>query len=340
MLGCEIILAAITAAQGVNEAERHCRTNDWGLAVARSAEDATNYLLALEEGRRRFQDTFHATPEKTAIIQGNAAYAAASGALGELGYQYSLPWVDQVEQDALIADQIRTQVAASGVPISEASLQAQIDGILEGRRSEPPGPDRARGLIAHEFGHIWFMSDIWDDDTRTMNHYGGSAPDWLDELAAVALESPDLTESRRERFRADQTSEDRLSLARFFEMTHPSAEIARRVAAERGGERPERVEPAPGQRIIARTMTLTGEDARRVIAGSDSNPLSFYSMARGVLDYFADEAEPGALLALSSALRNGDSLDDWLAGHGADFGLASSASALENDWDRWVTDQI
>ena len=325
MLGCDTIIAAILAASPADTVAPVCVEDDWALAIARTEAAAENYLLALNEGKERFRSAFGQEAPQSALVQGNETFARASDALAELGYSAALPWVDQQEQNEMMAASIRDQVAAAGADPTSPAVAAQIEQ-----------PDVERGLLSHEFGHIWFMREVWRDMEPGNHHYGGSAPDWLDELVAVALESEELTESRWRRLREDHTSGAALGLEQFFTMPHPSAAIARQVAEERGGILAPDSPELQGRRSYTRVTTLTGEDARRVMANSESNPLTFYAMARGVLDFLQDRGGADILPELSGGLRAGASLEDWLASDGARFNLASDLTALEADWSEWM----
>jgi len=342
MLGCDIILAAIIAASPADAAPPVCAANDWSLAVARTQAAADNYLLALEEGRERFRSAFGQDAPRSAVVQGNASFAFASTSLTELGYSSALPWIDRQEQNEMMAAQIRNQVALAGADPDSPSVTAQIDQLLTGRSSDAPTPEMERGILSHEFGHMWFMLEIWRDDTTPVNtHYGGSAPDWLDELVAVALENEELTDSRWQRLRRDIEDENALALGQFFSMPHPSAAIARQVVAARGEElTPPNNAGTEGVQAVTRATILTGEDARRLIANSESNPLTYYAMARGMLDYLQERGGDGILPAISTSLRHGTSLEGWLASDGARFNLPGDMAALEADWDDWVSNQI
>lgn len=349
MLGCDIILAAIIAASPADDAPPVCAANDWSLAVARTQATADNYLLALEEGRDRFRTVFGQDTPRSAIVQGNAAFASASASLTELGYSSAFPGIDHQEQNEMMAEQIRNQIVSAGADPDSPSVAAQIDQILSGRASEAPTPEMERGILSHEFGHIWFLLEIWQDDATnsqgggasSSSHYGGSAADWLDEMVAVALENEELTDSRWQRLRQDNENDDGLALSQFFTMQHPSAAIARQVASARVGEMPPPgVAGAEGTQAVTRAVVLTGADARRVIANSESNPLTYYAMARGMLDYLQERGGDGILPAISTALRNGSSLEDWLASDGTRFNLPGDMPALEADWNDWIANKI
>lgn len=55
--------------------------------------------------------------------------------------------------------------------------------------------------IRHEVAHLLFLNGVWPSTRGRSTRYGGDAPDWLDEAAAVAAESEGLTDARRAAFR-------------------------------------------------------------------------------------------------------------------------------------------
>ena len=83
------------------------------------------------------------------------------------------------------------------------------------RGSSRPATDVLRHEIAHDL-FVRFVAPRTRED-----EYGGDAPDWLDEMAAVAFESPREERDRRAAARMDADTVGLIPLPRLMEMTHP-----------------------------------------------------------------------------------------------------------------------
>ena len=102
-----------------------------------------------------------------------------------------LPWVSETDKADLIASSIRAQVLKQTPGMPAAQQEAIIARTLGQRAAQTPdsaaGAPR-EGILSHEIAHIWFMR-FYDRAANTSGaqprRYGSSAPDWLDELAAV-----------------------------------------------------------------------------------------------------------------------------------------------------------
>jgi hypothetical protein len=216
----------------------------------------------------------------------------------------------------------------------EAAIAAAIAQV-GGRRS-----DRlltSYSAVAHELGHMWLIQAFWGErrapGDRATGHYGGPAPDWLDEAAAIAMEDDMLTAPRRTHFRemVDGGAAGGIApLQSFFAMAHPLAGVgalARSDAAGRGDG-------------TSQVMVLTGEEVqRRLGVGPQAGP-NFYAQSRVVADFLLDRSgNPRILAEIAQALAGGATIETWLASSGAANRLAPSLAGLESQWQAWIDQQ-
>jgi hypothetical protein len=171
------------------------------------------------------------------------------------------------------------------------------------------------------------MHSFWGDSQGGSHHYGGGAPDWLDEAAAISLEDAEMTAGRREAFR-ELAAEGRIpSLAQLLALEHPLARIAAEAAARRGAEGGDYA------------MMVGEAEAEEMFAAATFDPPSFYAIVRGFLDFLSEPTGNISLAEITAMLDEGESFETWLAEHGADYGLADNLADLETDWAAWAAAQ-
>lgn len=92
----------------------------------------------------------------------------------------------------------------------------------------PPSPDVSRqaegaliGLLRHELGHQVFLRRVLVPSSD--GTYGSDAPDWLDEAAAIVMETPEMKDQRRAMARMLAAQGKLLPLGDFLAMSHPEA---------------------------------------------------------------------------------------------------------------------
>jgi hypothetical protein len=197
---------------------------------------------------------------------------------------------------------------------------------------------------------------------QTAHAYGGWAPDWLDESAAIAMESDNGKQGRRLRF-SNLKPEARIPLPEFLTMVHPAAKAARDLAEglretrsppTQGGEvnrtfirrdmseLPEAAQ-VPGARMSTKTsqvIQLTGEEAEAFLAKSGGERVpNFYAQAIVFSDYLESRSgEPKILSVIASALSTGESFTTWLSTNNQ--GLPESVEALNEDWTEYANGYV
>jgi hypothetical protein len=164
-------------------------------------------------------------------------------------------------------------------------------------------------LLRHEIGHDLFMRFVMP---RTRDdEYGGDAPDWLDEMAAVAFEDEAETATRRGDARLRVEHGTLIPLARLLSMTHPEWQP--------GTGRP------PGARGAVAFQPRSAETGR------------FYATVRVLLDLLVDRVATERVIPLLAAeARAGRPLDAWLLDHAARGGRAAGLAGLDSEISAFV----
>jgi hypothetical protein len=164
---------------------------------------------------------------------------------------------------------------------------------------------------------LWYQHAFWAGAARPAgDRYGSAAPDWLDEVAAILMESDTRAAIHRNRF-SDGRHEDperastippEIALADFVTMPHPASASL----------------PEPGT-APAGPIRVT------------SAPSLFYAQGRVFADYLIERSgDPGIFAAISQGMRSGLSFADWLAQSGAQHRLPVSVPAMDADWQAWL----
>lgn len=320
-MNCEALLAAIAALNAQTGDTYQCHAEGTHIAVARDADDAARFAATMQTAETSFQQRFGHTPPPSATIQGNQATNALREAARTAGFNTILPWIDNAEQAALLRDQVARQIASQTPGLPAAQQSAMVEQALAGRLPEPLAPNTENSAIAHEFGHMWFIRTYWDGETRAHTHYGGEAPDWLDELAAVALENEAMTEDRRSEVEAWIEAGERPDLGAFLAIEHPLAQLASAVA--------ERRETGGGG---LQAIQLSGEEADELMSQASFSPGDYYVLSRSMLDYFDARCGEAPLDDLTRTIAGGASFEDWLGAQTGCDALPRSVDALEADW--------
>lgn len=235
---------------------------------------------------------------ETAMNEGRAAQVAAREVL-------ALPDVRFGIADLQGANSKWVSLSSDGAPVYSWVFSNKSGD----RRPVPPSY-----LLRHEIGHDLFIRYLVPSSRD--DQYGGDAPDWLDEMAAVAFEGAALSASRRGdagRFAREATL---LPLGRFLTMTHPEWKATPPSAPSK---------QAPSKQTV-RVRLATSEDSPR-----------FYAMSRAFYDFLVDRTKSTAIVnELADAFRKGEPLDRWIlsrTGHGAS---KAGLGALNAEFLAWI----
>ena len=314
-----------------------------GVAIAASGR-ARELARMIDEAAARYATHFRPPGKPMAVILSGSVSAPQNEFLRQHGF-LAFPWPDR-----------------SATPPQSAAGPADVAN----------GQDHDAGVVAHELGHIWFKE--WYDAERPRQpgprQYGSTAPDWLDETAAILNENEYMTAQRRSGL-ADLTDGEGPQLrpvAEFLAMTHPTATADRgRVAArlnlppgtEQRADGAFRLDPnnlppgftrrpdgsitfqgpagapGPGAPAIGGTMTFT------VPGKADPESLRtgppFYIQARAFTDFLMEESSNVKVMGeIATAMRGGSSFEQWLAANGERHRLPSNMAALTASWEAWL----
>ncbi|MEE4303880.1 MAG: hypothetical protein V2J19_06955 [Wenzhouxiangella sp.] len=261
----------------------------------------------------------------------DVAHARHAPALKKAGAAWVLPWRFEEADEAAVARaetiraQVRAQLASGGREPDPAQVEALVEralaqlgeaGAVEASSLEPKA-------IRHEIAHLLFMHAVWPSSAGRGEQYGGDAPDWLDEAAAVVAESADMTEARRQAFRELARSGRTIPLEEYLRMEHP-------VFAGRDF-----------QALVDRARAQAEAGGAAVVSASLSpdrleRARAFYAQTRAFTDYLVARQEDQRVLAdIAGAMRSGLSFEDWLSTDGPGRRLPVDLEALERDFLVW-----
>ena len=302
-----------------------------GIAVLAPPEVAKPILLSAQEGARYFKRYFGKEALPIAIVSGGKVSPEMHINLKEAGYESALPWLSANDKIALAQSTIRRQLIeqTKGMPPEQQEAIIKMALAKMDKTETMPGTMSAieQGALTHELGHKWFISAFprEDDEVNNTQRYGGWAPDWLDETAAVLLENESMVSRRRKAFKT-MKSEDLYPLKEFFTMEHPALKSALALNEKFGSNN------TMGE---SRAIILTDEKADEFLQGSAAtDPTIFYTQARGFADYVMSATQDEQIFAkLAQHLSVDQTLESWLA---QTDGLDNSLEALTQDWNKWL----
>lgn len=262
-----------------------------GLLFTDSEDVARRMALGLRQASLRYQRHFGETPPAGVIITAASIPSDMNADLRKLGV-WMLPW-----------------------PIQDIENSTHADAYM------------------HETGHMWFIRGVWREVSPPagQSHYGGSAPDWFDETAAILIGRAGESDWQFPHFREALADPDRrdtmLDLVGLFDESHPAlradlefnrqvAELRRKVAA---GE----LEPG------AFTLKRPQADGHAVT--------DFYARCKMLSEYFISRSADGMIFRdLAANIRDGGTVAGWLEEFGVERGMPGSLDALDADWRAWI----
>lgn len=299
-----------------------CVANDVGWFYARDPQAATRIAEDAQQAAEDFQRYFaHSAPRGAIVARGlDMAFSAdINQALSDAGAAWQMPWLGAAEKNKLRRSAVEMQLRKQ---LPQAS-DAQIAAMLQQAVGKPPSSQAIdRSALRHEIGHMLLIHAFWPDAADQPGgspHYGGRGPDWLDETAAVLMESSTMANGRR-RMLAESGSQQHLtSLGEFFQASHPMA-VHIPELLESGGS-------GGSVRVI------TGEEAEKLAGGASW----FYAQARLAADFLIETSgDPGIFGDIAAFIASGADMADWLAEHGARYGLPSTVQSLDASWRQWL----
>jgi hypothetical protein len=316
-----------------------CAEAPLGVALAPDHARAVQLAMLGQAGEARFRRHFGRDTPRYAIIEmaGEATTLEQTRALSAVGFRRTLHWLSQAAYvDAMVDAAARgAEEAARARGLQNgpaASARSAAIAAIQPRLTAFALNEMEAGVVPHEIGHGWYVETFWPGvamDRR--GHYGGPGPDWLDETAAILMESGDLAQQRRAQFHdiylgrglgplASHPIADLLDLQTFLRRDHPEHALN----ADARSERPR----SDGPGVVVLTGPAIGQRGRSAI---------FYLQGRMFADFLIDRSGDAAVFgALGDAFARGDTIESWLAQHGAARGLAEAVPELEQQWRDWL----
>ena len=318
-----------------------CAAATFGTALAPDPAEAQRLAGLMREGEVRFRRHFGLDPRPYSIIQG--VKPGMLDAHRKAGLGRALPWLTYSEYEESALGSVRrgteTQAKAQNVPadripqvVEAAVAKWRGDNTLAKRH------ETEAGVVPHEIGHLWYAEQYWPGvflDTR--GHYGGPGPDWMDETAAVLMESEAFGADRRKAFEGvykatsasatfrNTTPSELLDLPLFLSREHPAKGLQERLKAT----------AAPG--ATSEIRVLTGDEARQVATGAGL----FYLQARLFADYLIERTgNPAVFGEIGAAFGRGETMEQWLATRGPALRLGSTIPELTAGWRTWLAARL
>lgn len=306
-----------------------CTTARAGIVIAPDA-DAAALARILDAAADSYRVHFAAPRRKAAVVSGGSVTAAQQALLIRQGFMV-LPWLSAAQRRDMTQSAVRRQLSTARPSASTAELDALVGNAMAQIPAAGPGSETERGALAHELAHGWFrhVHDAGKTVAGTPGspRYGSTAPDWLDEMAAVLAENDAITTGRRAalaRYAAGSGDDGLYPLATYLTMEHP---VLRAAAA---------AHPSAGAAGGARVLQVTGEAAKALLGGA-ANPARFYAQSRGFADFLIEASgDPGIFATIGAASARGETFESWLATAGAAHRLPTTLPALEARWTTWV----
>lgn len=295
-------------------------------AVIGETREVERYLGIMDRAGRDYQTYFNSEPVPTAIIMSSKVVPETIVEIEEAGYVKILPWLDADAKSKLQEQEITKQLADQIKHLPEAAQKQAMESLKAQLSSLEPALslDKESGVLAHELGHLWFMAQFANPSGELVKKYayGGWAPDWLDESAAVLMENAVLKDQRRKQLK--ELGETQLiELKTFLSMEHPLAQAVKDLVKDRDNQGGEQV------------VFLTGDDADKFLAESgQSDAGNFYLQVSGFVEFMIEQTGDKAIFAkIASHFSQGGDLSSWTETTTQFKNLAE----LESTWLDWVS---
>lgn len=305
-----------------------CASGPRGVAVSGTGEDAERFLSAIMEGADRFEQHFGKKVSPAALVEPSDRFDALRPALKS---RVAFPWV-KFKEDMVDASIERVKAAQPNLS------EEQINKIRKTQFQQ--AQLRELGAVSHEFCHLWLIRDFGFSENQgvTNRHYGGSAPDWLDETAAVLCENETLIKDRRSMMRMLRKGAlpwKLVPLQAFTTMAHPLAQREQELLKSRPQAADAAAGAQPEKRGEGYFRRLTGDEAQAFIG--DTNAPGFYVQARVFADFLIEKSgRPDIFAGITAAALKGRSYEAWLAKNGKKNNLPSTMEELQTQWDAWL----
>lgn len=301
----------------------HCVASEHGWFYADDEAEAAVFADAARQAAVKFERAFARKASFGAIVATDYDQPlpdAVTAALRERGAHWVLPWIGAASMRREVERQIHLQFKKQNPNARAASARTFAAQLSKRIASDTPG------TVQHEVGHSLFIAAFWPKASfvRDPQRYGGPAPDWLDEGAAMLMEPASMTEGRHTMFAQMAAGELKSApvkpLDAFLNAPHP------RLSEP---DLPDEIKSGSDANRVSISFSLDSNPAFVRIAG-------YYAQTQVWIDFLRETGGRGALPAIADSLATGKRFEDWLAGDGAQFGLAATAPALQQQWSQWL----
>jgi hypothetical protein len=177
--------------------------------------------------------------------------------------------------------------------------------------------------LQHELAHAFFLSAVIPNLRK--NQYGGDAPDWLDEAAAMVAETVPVSEMRRNLFRKQVCAGGLVPLDGFLRGGHPV------FAAPKMKEMLDGLRARKLDRPVMLEMTLSelGLDEKSVT--------NFYAQARAFYDYLVFRSGDERMIGrIARAIRDSGDPAAWQGSAWFRDEMQLGDVSLADDFARWA----
>lgn len=308
----------------------------WGWVVGSNPAATQRGALELRKAVEVFFDLFDTLPGNQGLVVDLRVLARLDR--DELAsFDWTVPWLfleasnaDSADAEPVLdaqASKLLAHLVNSGLLEPSPELDRVVGTFVQGSDTWDEGAightPKLQVALRHEIAHKLFIRYSWPN-TRS-DQYGGDAPDWLDEIVAIAAEPASLTERRRKHFAGMVQAGRVLPLSRYLRQTHPtyaSPKLQEKITELR------RQAKGKGGAI--------GLYKRSELGLSETQGPDFYAQTLAFLDFMIEAAQGTPPIAsIAGALRAGRSFEVWLKDAGEQFGLASDIDALDAQFEAW-----
>lgn len=316
-----------------------CAEAPGGIAVAATQAEADKLASLTAEAEARFASFFGAAPPRYAI--GYTAMGADLEPLKAVGFTIAMPWLTDAAFRRSLDESIERAfvVQAERLNLDAGTAEAALAAALNDQKAKFDQQAAARdGALQHEIGHQWYSELFWPGsrrDPRERGHYGGPGPDWLDETAALLMEPGAMADTRRDSFekiylgKPDTPTLQASTVAELVDLTHFLSQ-AHPVPKDQIKLLPTSGKVKEGMQIV----TLSSVEAAQL--GLNKAAL-FYFQGRMFADFLVERTgKPAVFARISAAFARNETMDQWLAAEGKDWGLPASVAALDGEWRQWL----
>lgn len=260
---------------------------EWGWIVADSTSAARQAAIDLRASVAAFHAHFGIAPGRGAIIQ--SRYAGLFEPLKAAGLEWQVPW----------------RIA------SPSTGQAAVGHSAD-----------HRSALRHEVAHALFIALVISSTRK--GQYGGDAPDWLDEAAAMTAETPEGTAARREAFMLMVEQGRVRALSQFVAEEHPLFEAPAIKSAL-----------AEARKRDPQSPVVLSFNARDI--GIDRQAVGdFYAQSRAVLDFLQETTGDQRILAAIARdfLKTRDPLS-WVTLVEKELAQDDAIAAIDAAFQQW-----